>query len=114
MGPRRQSRRDTALASLEQEAAEAIEARIADGRPPPDVWRAAAKRRAARGLPAGAWYGSTDPAPIGPPAVQPGPDPATVGRALILRSVRLPLSPTPAVDPSRWAHAPRIVADASN
>jgi len=114
MGPRRRSRRDTALAALEQEAAEAIDRRIADGRPPPDVWRAAAERRAAKGLPAGAWYGSTDPVPIGPSSVQPRPDPATVGRELILRSVRLPLSPTPAVESSRWAHAPRIVADASN
>jgi len=115
MGPTGRTKRDAVKAALEREAAEVIEARIADGRPP-DVWRAAAEHRSARGLAAEAWYGRSDtPAPIGPPAIRPDSDVrAAVGRDLIPRSVRLPLSAAPAVGPRRWTRVPRVVAEASN
>lgn len=52
-----------ARAQREREAAEVLAARIAEGRPPDEVWVAAALREAQRGATAGGWYTSTTPAP---------------------------------------------------
>ncbi|MFN2608413.1 MAG: hypothetical protein ABR511_11085 [Acidimicrobiales bacterium] len=97
---------------MEQDAAEMLAARIAEGRPPPDVWRAAAERRAVAGLPAGSWY-SGDGAATAPgrepgagpaltrsggasPAPRAGAQgPAAGTEALVLRLVRLPVDGGP-------------------
>ncbi|HEX2041414.1 MAG TPA: hypothetical protein VHF24_02150 [Acidimicrobiales bacterium] len=52
-----------ARAQREREAAQVLAARIAEGRPPDEVWVAAALREAQRGQAAGGWYTSTTPAP---------------------------------------------------
>jgi len=119
VGLGRRNKREAARAALELEAAELIDVRIADGRPPPEVFRAAAVRQAAKGLPADAWYRPADaPAPRGPTPI---PDdrrlaPA-VGADLVLRVVQMPLpaEPQPTMTtPRRGATAPRVVVEASN
>ncbi len=114
MGPGRRTRRAAARDALEQEAAEIIEARIADGRPPPEVWRAAAERQAAKDGSADAWYSFAE----GPESEQQDVEVApTVGRDLALRVVRLPLAPGPDPAPTvskRGAGTPRLVAGKSN
>jgi hypothetical protein len=47
----------------EREAAWILATRIAEGRPPEEVWIAAAQRQAQRGHIAGGWYASATPAP---------------------------------------------------
>jgi len=116
---RRRNKREAARAALELEAAEIIDVRIADGRPPPEVFQAAAARQAAKGLPADAWYRPADaPAPQGP---APTPDkrrlaPAA-GSDLVLRMVQMPLPAAPlpkATTTRRGATAPKVVVEASN
>jgi len=100
---------------LHRDAAEVIDSRIADGRPPPEVWRAAAARQAAKGLPADAWYrpAGDPPHPRQPNPPTPGPAP-TVGRDLVLRVVQLPVVPLSPATPGRRASFPRAAAGASN
>jgi len=95
---------------------ELIDARIADGRPPPDVWQAAAERQAAKGLGAEAWYGTADDrATPGGPAGAAGDDlPRTVGDDLVLRVIQLPQISQPAAGPGSWARVPRVVTGAPN
>lgn len=102
--------------ALEREAAEIIEARIADGRPPPEVFRVAAVRRAEKGLQSDAWYRPVDaPAPV-----RPTPAPRRLapvaGADLVLRVVKLPLpaAPAPAATSQREATAPQVVVEAWN
>lgn len=116
---RRQTKRELARAALEIEAAEIIEGRITDGRPPPEVWRAAAKRQEAKGLPADAWYRSADDP--GPPPSRPAtPEPVSApvsGDDLVLRVVRLPglsSTPAPTTPPGRKAPTAPLVAKAPN
>ncbi len=103
--------------ALERDAAEIIERRIADGRPPPEVWRAAAQRRAGKGVAADAWYRSPEsqaPGQRRPTALSRRPVPSA-DEDLVLRVVDLPLAPTPsAPTPGRKAGRPTVVADASN
>lgn len=118
VGLRRRSRRETALVALQREAIEIIELRIADGRPSPEVWRAAAVRQAAKGLPVDAWYEPTGVRPDrrGPVPAAPGAAP-TVGGDLVLKVVTLPLVPSTAAAGRgcrRGASLPRAVAGASN
>jgi hypothetical protein len=75
----RRRRRAAARSALEREAAETIEARIAEGRPPPEVWRAGAWRRAERGLGGATWYPQPAPARRSP-----------VTEPFVLLSVRIP------------------------
>jgi len=118
VGLRKRNKREAARAALELEAAELIGVRIADGRPPPEVFQAAAVRQAAKGLPADGWYQPTGaPAPHGPTPV---PDDRrlapTVGADLVLRVVQMPL-PAAALPPAtsrRGATAPRVAVEASN
>ncbi len=120
MDLRRRNKREAARAALELEAAEIIDVRIADGRPPPEVFQAAAARQAAKGQPADAWYRPADaPAPQGP---APTPDkrrlaPAA-GSDLVLRMVHMPLPAAPLATATttrrRGATAPRVVVEASN
>ncbi len=118
MGLRRHNKREAARAALELEAAELIDVRIADGRPPPEVFRAAAVRQAAKGLPADAWYRPADaPAPHGPPPVPDDRRLAPVVDAdLALRVVQMPLpaAPLPPATSPRGATVPRVVVEASN
>jgi len=87
--------------AIEREAAEAIAARIAEGRPPAAVWSAAERRRAAKGLPSNAWYGSSPGRTL----------PPVIGADLVLRVVRLPLAPGPrAKEGKRKAAVPSITA----
>ena len=80
----------------EQEAALLLQRRIAEGRPPPDVWRKAEEGRAKRAQPAG-WYlpaeSQADAAPDAgrhaSPDGMPRPAPAA-GQPYVLRLVRLP------------------------
>lgn len=90
----------------ERDAALILEQRIAEGRPPPDVWRKAAEWRAKKGHPAG-WYtaGSAPAAsrPDAPRAVVPMAEP------LVLRVVRYP-SPAATTSVSEAGSArPRVV-----
>ncbi len=71
----------------EREAALILERRIAEGRPPPEVWRKAAEWRAKKGHPAGWYTADSAPAaarPEAPRAVVPLAEP------LVLRVVRYP------------------------
>lgn len=116
VGLGRRTKREAAELALKREAAEIIDRRIADGRPPPEVWRAAAARQAKRGLPADAWYRPADaPAPdrrVAAPRA--GGLAPTVGSDLVLRVVQLPLEPSSVPAPGRGASFPRAVAGASN
>jgi len=115
MGATARRKREAAKTVLEQEASEIIDARIADGRPPPEVWQAAAERQAAKGIPAEAWYGIAEGgANPGRPA-RPAHDlPGAAGDDLVLRVVRLPGTSAPAAGPGSWAQVPRVVTGASN
>lgn len=119
VGLRGRTRREAAGLALQREAAEIIDLRIADGRPPPDVWRPAAARQAEKGLPADAWYQPADaPAPARqhpvPHPLPPSPELATVGCDLVLRVVQLPLAPSEVATPGRRSSVPRAGAGASN
>jgi hypothetical protein len=85
---RRANNRTARQEALEHEAAELIAARIAEGRPPPEVWAAAARKQARRGPVKGGWYTPTPPFPPAPVATaQP-----TEHAPLVLRAVRLPVA----------------------
>ncbi len=102
--------------ALEREAAEIIEVRIADGRPPPEVFQAAAVRQAAKGLPSDPWYRPA-PAPASPtPAPAERQLAPVAGADLVLRVVRLPLpaAPPQPATARRGATAPQVVVEASN
>ncbi len=71
----------------ERESALILEQRIAEGRPPPDVWRKAAEWRAKKGHPAG-WY-TSEPAPAASPSAARRVVVPT-GEPLVLRVVRIP------------------------
>lgn len=75
-GTRRERAGTARQEQREREAAAVLAARIAEGRPPADVWTAAAWREALRGPVSDGWYTSATPAP---PAHVP----------LVLRVVRL-------------------------
>ncbi len=116
VGLGRRDKREAERVALEREAAEIIEVRIADGRPPPEVFKAAALRRAAKGLPSDAWYRPDD----APEPVRPTPAPRRLapvaGADLVLRVVKLPLpaAPVPAATARREVAAPQVVVEASN
>lgn len=116
MGGTARRKREAAKTALEKEAADIIDARIADGRPPPDVWQAAAERQAAKGLGAEAWYGTPDDRAV--PEGPAGPAVDDVGRTggddLVLRVVRLPQISAPAANPGSWARVPSAVTGAPN
>ncbi|MEN3313999.1 MAG: hypothetical protein V7605_233 [Acidimicrobiaceae bacterium] len=117
MGGTARKKREAARAALDKEAADIIDARIADGRPPPDVWQAAAERQAAKGLGAEAWYGTAGDrvTPEGPAGPAPDDLPRTVGDDLVLRVVRLPQISAPVAGPgSSWTGVPRVVTGAPN
>ncbi len=80
--------RTTIPDGLALEAAEVLADRIAEGRPPPEVWAAAARRQAERGRVPGSWYSPAPPPPTGERQHVP----------LVLRVVRLPVpSPMPSL-----------------
>ncbi len=117
MGLGRRNKRAAARAALELEAAEIIDVRIADGRPPPEVFRAAAVRQAAKGLPADAWYRPADAPARGPaPVPDDRPFAPAVGADLVLRVVQMPLpaAPPPTATTRRGATAPQVVVEAPN
>ena len=80
-GARSGKARTTIPDRLACEAAEILAARIAEGRPPPEVWAAAARRRAQRGPLRGTWYAPAPPPPTADPRYRP----------VVLRVVRLPV-----------------------
>ncbi len=102
----------------EEEAAVLLASRIAEGRPPPEVWRKAEEWRAKRTQPDG-WYLSTPAKPGREPAAG-GPfesrptrsDEASIGRPLVLRSIRLPVTATTSgrVPPHGGRFKPRPVS----
>ena len=86
----------------EQEAAMLLQRRIAEGRPPPDVWRKAEEWRAKHAKPAG-WYllATPEPGPDPEPGRHASSDgmprqPAAISQPYVLRLVRLPLAGAPA------------------
>lgn len=80
--------RTTSPKQLAREAAEILAARIAEGRPPPEVWAAAARRQARRRALGGGWYTPAPPPPLA----------EAQHRPLVLRVVRLPVrSPVPSL-----------------
>lgn len=88
----------------QQEAALLLASRIAEGRPPPEVWRKAEEWRVKRARPAG-WYlaGTRDPSSEWTPR-----QPATIGLPFVLRLVRLPLAGA-ATSPKGTQLGPRAV-----
>lgn len=79
-------RRRPTREQLEQEAADVIAKLVAEGRPPPEVWRKADDWRAANPPSGTSWYAPDDPA-AAHPASPPVP---VVSAKLIPRAVRLP------------------------
>ena len=97
LGFRKAQRKRPTRDHYEREAALLLESRIAEGRPPPDVWRKAEEWRAKHGHPAG-WYGSATPtrrsepdAGRQPPSERTPRQPVTIGLPFALRLVHLPL-----------------------
>ena len=100
MGLRRQRKREAAWTAVEHEADAIIGARIAEGRPPPKVWKDAAERHTAKGLSAGAWYLPTARASEPPRrSASTRRPPPEIGDNLVLHEVRLPLAPAPRTTP---------------
>jgi hypothetical protein len=104
----------------EEEAALLLASRIAEGRPPPEVWRKAEEWRAKHAQ-ANGWYLSATPEP-GPESEAGRPVPfeptplerSSIGQPFVLRSVRLPVAgevPAPAPRGSRLKPRPAIATD---
>lgn len=98
----------------EHEAALILERRIAEGRPPPEVWKKAEESRAKSGHASG-WYtpATPDAPPVREPRRQVLPEwkprqPVPISDPLVLRLVRLPLS-TAATPPRKSHLRPRAV-----
>lgn len=77
---------------LEQEAATIIAERVAQGRPPPEVWRKAEEWRAANPPTGTSWYtpDDADDADAGTVTASPEPPAPTVSPELKARTIRLP------------------------
>ncbi len=95
----------------EREAALILAERIAEGRPPPDVWRKAAETQAKKGQSVGGYAPDGAGAHLGSHTRR-VPEPVPVGEPLVLRVVRLPAS-APAIAPLGDQSARPAVVNAS-
>ncbi len=80
LGAARGDRKRPTRDDYEHEAAMTLATRVAEGRPPPDVWRQAEARRSQDAHPRG-WY-----TPVEPSARD------RLGHPLVLRRVRIPVA----------------------
>lgn len=90
---------------FEREAALILERRIAEGRPPPEVWRKAAEWRARKGRAAG-WY---TPEPGRPASRSEQPRLVPTGEPFVLRVVRFPAPTTTTSRSGADESRPRVV-----